>query len=131
MKTALRWLLTIFMVVAGANHFINPAPYVGMMPAEIPESWHLALVYVSGVAEALGGLGLILPATRRWAAWGLVVLYVAIFPANVNMAVNHLRLGTSEIPAWALWVRLPLQLVLILWAWWFTRPSPKDGGRLG
>lgn len=129
-KTVLRWLLTIFMVAAGANHFLNPAPYVGMMPAEIPESWHLALVYVSGVAEILGGLGLILPATRRWAAWGLVVLYVAIFPANVNMAVNHLRLGTSEVPAWALWGRLPLQLVLIVWAWWFTRPPTRDGARL-
>ena len=119
------------MVAAGANHFINPAPYLGMMPAEIPESWHLALVYISGVAEALGGLGLIHPATRRWAAWGLVVLYVAIFPANVNMAVNQLPLGTSEVPAWALWARLPLQLLLIVWAWWVTRPTTTDGGRLG
>ena len=131
MKTVLRWLLTIFMVAAGANHFINPAPYLGMMPAEIPQSWHLALVYLSGVAELLGGLGLILPATRRWAAWGLVVLYVAIFPANVNMAVNRLPLGASEIPAWMLWARLPLQLVLIVWAWWFTRPPTTDGARMG
>ena len=130
MKTVLRWLLTIFMVAAGANHFIHPAPYLGMMPAEIPASWHLALVYASGVAEILGGLGLVLPATRRWAAWGLVVLYVAIFPANVNMAIHRLPLGTSEVPAWALWARLPLQLVLIVWAWWFTRPPTTDGGRL-
>ena len=114
------------MVAAGANHFINPAPYVGMMPAEIPEGWHLGLVYVSGVAEMLGGLGLILPATRRWAAWGLVVLYVAIFPANLNMAVNHLKLGTTDVPTWALWGRLPLQAVLIVWAWWFTRAEKPD-----
>lgn len=130
LKQVARWLLTVFMVAAGANHFINPAPYLGMMPAEIPEGWHLALVYISGVAEILGGLGLVHPATRRWAAWGLVVLYVAIFPANVNMAVNQLPLGTSEVPVWALWARLPLQLVLIVWAWWFTRPSTTDGGRL-
>ncbi len=131
LKTALRWLLTVFMVAAGANHFINPAPYLGMMPAEIPESWHAALVTISGIAEMAGGLGLILPATRRLAAWGLVVLYLAIFPANVNMALNHLKLGTTDVPTWALWARLPLQGLLIAWAWWFTRPSTTDGGRLG
>ena len=129
-KTILRWVLTVFMVAAGANHFINPAPYLGMMPAELPESWHLGLVYVSGVFEILGGLGLILPATRRWAAWGLIALFLAIFPANVNMAVNHLKLGTTDVPVWALWARLPLQIVLIVWAWWFARSESTDGGRL-
>ena len=118
-KTLLRWLLTIFMVAAGANHFLAPDTYVAMVPAELPAP--LALVYISGVAEILGGLGLILPATRRLAAWGLVALYVAVFPANVNMAINHLHLGTSEVPAWALWARLPLQAVLIAWAWWLAR----------
>jgi uncharacterized membrane protein len=122
-KTLLRWLLTIFMVAAGANHFIAPDAYVGMMPAELPAP--LALVYISGVAEILGGLGLILPTTRKLAAWGLVALYIAVLPANLNMAINHLRLGTSEVPTWALWARLPLQGVLIAWAWWFTR-SPRE-----
>jgi uncharacterized membrane protein len=107
------------MVGAGANHFIAPDTYVGMMPAVLPAP--LALVYVSGVAEILGGLGLILVATRKPAAWGLVALFVAVFPANLNMALNHLQLGKSEIPSWALWARLPLQGVLIAWAWWFTR----------
>ena len=109
------------MVGAGANHFIDPAPYVGMMPDALPA--HLELVYVSGVAEILGGLGLILPATRRLAAWGLILLYLAILPANINMAVNHLPLGKSEVPSWALWGRLPLQVALIAWAFWFTRPD--------
>jgi uncharacterized membrane protein len=122
-KTALRWLLTAFMVGAGANHFIHPAPYLGMMPAELPA--HAALVAISGIAEILGGLGLILPATRRLAAWGLIALYVAIFPANLNMALNQLPLGTEAIPSWALWGRLPLQLVLIAWAYWFTRGPAK------
>ena len=124
-KTILRWVLTVFMVGAGVNHFVNPAPYLGMMPAEIPAGWHLALVDISGVAEALGGLGLILPQTRRLAAWGLIALFVAVFPANLNMAVNHLPLGTSPVPQWALWARLPLQLVLIAWAFWYTRPERR------
>ena len=121
LRTALRWLLTIAMVGAGVNHFIKPATYVAMMPAVLPAP--LALVYVSGIAEILGGLGLIFLATRRAAAWGLVALLVAVLPANINMAVNHLPLGGEPVPTWALWARLPLQLVLIAWAWWFTRPE--------
>jgi uncharacterized membrane protein len=123
MKLALQWLLTVFMVAAGLNHFISPAPYVAMMPDALPAP--LALVYVSGVAEIAGGLGLILPATRRAAAWGLIALFVAVFPANLNMAINELPLGTMHVPTWALWARLPLQLVLIAWAYWFTRPDPR------
>ncbi len=118
-KPILRWVLTVFLVAAGANHFIATPTYLGMMPALLPAP--LALVYISGVAEILCGLGLILPATRRFAAWSSIALFVAIMPANVNMAVNHLPLGTSEVPTWALWARLPLQLVLIAWAYWYTR----------
>lgn len=119
-KTLLRWLLAIVMVGAGANHFFAAQTYIAMVPEALPAP--ATLVYVSGVAEILGGLGLILPATRRLAAWGLVALYVAVFPANLNMAINHLPLGDHAVPDWALWARLPLQLVLIAWAWWFTRP---------
>ena len=118
-KPILRWVLTVFLVGAGANHFIATPTYLGMMPAALPAP--LALVYISGVAEILCGLGLILPATRRFAAWSTIALFIAILPANVNMAINHLPLGTSEIPTWALWGRLPLQLVLIAWAHWYTR----------
>jgi uncharacterized membrane protein len=122
-KHALRWLLTVGMVGAGLNHFIAADTYVAMMPSALPA--HRALVYLSGLAEIAGGLGLILPATRRWAAWGLIALLVAVFPANVNMAINHLPLGERVVPTWALWARLPLQLVLIAWAWWYTRPEPR------
>ena len=118
-RSILRWTLTIFMVVAGANHFVSPEPYVGMMPAYLPAPW--TLVYVSGVAEILGGVGLIVPATRRLAAWGLIALFVAIFPANLHMAIHHLPLGSHPVPEWALWARLPLQLVLIAWAAVFVR----------
>jgi uncharacterized membrane protein len=118
-RTISRWLLTVFMVGAGVNHFLSPGPYVGMMPEALPAPW--MLVYVSGVAEILGGLGLILPETRRLAAWGLIALFIAVFPANLNMALHHLPLGTREVPSWALWARLPLQGVLIWWAASFAR----------
>lgn len=120
-KAALRWALTAFMVGAGANHFVSPHAYIAMMPAEIPASWHAALVAISGVCEICGGLGLILPATRRLAALGLVLLYVAVFPANLNMAWNHLPLGDTYVAPWLLWARLPLQIVLIAWAAAYTR----------
>ena len=112
----LRWLLTLFMVAAGVNHFVAPAAYVAMVPGVLPAP--AILVEISGVAEILGGLGLIAPATRRLAGWGLIALFVAVFPANINMAVHHLPLGGREIPTWALWARLPLQAVLVAWAYW-------------
>ena len=117
MKLVLRWLLTIGMVLAGLNHFRSVGVYIGMMPAAFPDSWDVPLVYISGVFEVLGGLGLILPATRKAAAYGLVALLVAVFPANLNMALNHLPLGDTPVPQWELWARLPLQAVLIAWAW--------------
>jgi len=118
-KAILRWVLTVFMVGAGLNHFVSPEAYVGMVPAELPVP--LLLVQISGIAEILGALGLILPQTRRLAAWGLIALYVAVFPANLNMALNDLPLGTTHVASWMLWARLPLQLVLIAWAFWYTR----------
>jgi uncharacterized membrane protein len=123
MKTVLRWLFTLVMVAAGLNHFLDPATYTAMMPEVLPAP--LALVYVSGVAEIAGGLGLILPATRRLAAWGLIVLFLAVFPANLNMALNGLPLGKLDVPQWALWARLPLQLVFIAWAYWYAK-RPTD-----
>jgi uncharacterized membrane protein len=108
LKTSLRLLLAVIMVIAGALHFLAPAPYVRIVPAALPAP--LALVYLSGFFEILGGLGLFVAATRPWAAWGLVALYVAVFPANLNMAVNHVGF---DGPPWVLWARLPLQAVLI------------------
>ncbi len=107
------------MVAAGLNHFLNADAYEAMVPSALGA--HALIVQISGVAEVLGGLGLILPATRRLAAWGLVALFVAVFPANINMAVNHLPLGTHELPSWALWGRLPIQILFVAWALVFTR----------
>lgn len=122
MKTGLRWLLTVGMVGAGVLHFVRPEPYAAIVPAWLPAP--MLLVYLSGVAEIAGGLGLILPATRRLAAWGLIALFVAIFPANLNMAIHAISpLGGDPLPTWALWGRLPLQVVFIAWAYWYTKPA--------
>jgi uncharacterized membrane protein len=119
----LRWLLVLFCVLAGLNHFRDPSTYLAMMPGALPVP--LGLVYVSGAAEIAGGLGLVPRRTRRLAAWGLIALFVAVFPANINMAIHHLPLGGKVVPAWMLWARLPLQGVLVLWAYWFTRPDGR------
>ncbi len=121
-RRALGWLLAVAMVLAGANHFRDPEVYVAMMPAWLPA--HLELVYLSGALEIAGGLGLLLPSTRRLAGLGLVALFIAVFPANLNMALHDLPLGGRQVPTWALWARLPLQLVFIGWALWVSRPAP-------
>jgi uncharacterized membrane protein len=124
MKALLRWLLSFIMVSAGVMHFADPEPFVSIVPAALPAP--LALVYISGAAEVAIGLGLQLPTTRRIAAWGLVALLIAVFPANINMAIHELPMGDDPLPTWALWARLPLQLVLIYWAWVYTRRD--EGG---
>jgi uncharacterized membrane protein len=122
-KAALRVVLAVAMIAVGLQHFIAPDPFVRIVPAWLPAP--LALVYVSGVFEVLGGAGLLVPRVRRLAGWGLIALYVAVFPANVNMAVHHISLSDGPPPpAWALWLRLPLQALLIAWAYWASREDP-------
>ena len=80
---------------------------------------------ISGAIEVALGVGLLVPRTRRLAAWGLIALYVAVFPANVHMALEGITpAGSDPIAPWIAWARLPLQAVLIAWAWWYTRPDP-------
>jgi uncharacterized membrane protein len=119
MKLGLKYLLALFMVFAGVMHFVRPKGFVRIVPKFLPAP--LMLVYVSGFFEVLLGVGLLIPATQRLSAWGLIALYVAVFPANINMAVNHIGFGRDPGPLWLLWLRLPLQLVLIAWAYWYTR----------
>ena len=107
-------------VIAGSLHFIRPEPYVRIMPPYLP--WHRQLVALSGFFEILGGLGLFIPQFRRVAAWSLVALLVAVFPANVYMATNAVEAGADSIAPILLWGRLPLQFVLIWWVLWCTRP---------
>jgi uncharacterized membrane protein len=116
-RPRLRLVLVAFMVAIGVAHFVHPAPFVSIVPAFLPAP--LVLVLVSGFFEVLGAVGLLVPRVRRAASWGLVLLYASVFPANLNMVV-HPELGQG-IPLWALWARLPFQLLFITWALWAGR----------
>ncbi len=121
LKLALRTLLTVAMGGVGITHFTSPEFFVAIVPKALPAP--LTLVYVSGFFEILGGLGLLLPQTRRAAAWGLVALYVAVFPANINMAIHQIQPTGGHISVAAMWIRLPFQVLFIAFAYWFTRPE--------
>jgi uncharacterized membrane protein len=114
-RKAQPYLIGALFVAAGALHFVVPRPYEAIVPPYLPSP--KVLVAISGACEILGGLGVVVPATRRFSGWGLVALLLAIFPANVYMAVDSERFR-SLAPAWALYARLPLQFVLI---WWIYR----------
>ncbi len=123
-RTIARGVLGVAMIGVGAMHFVAPAPFVAMIPSALPA--HLALVYVSGLAEIAGGVGLFVPRLRRAASWGLIALYLAVFPANVNMALHDLPLGDYHAPSFALWARLPFQLLFIAWAYWAGKKDTSE-----
>ena len=119
-KRVLLVVMGVFYVFAGVAHFRRPDYYLPMMPPYLP--WHAELVFLSGVAEVLCGLGLLLPQTRRLAAWATIALLVAVFPANIHVALHDVPLFGAAQGAGALnWIRLPFQALLIAWAWWYTR----------
>jgi uncharacterized membrane protein len=116
-------LMAAFYVVAGSAHFVNPEFYVEIMPPWVP--WHRPVVFWSGVAEIALGVLLLPRATRHAAAWGVIALLIAVFPANLHQAINQVH--PAHAPAWmgtptpaALWLRLPFQALFALWAWWHT-----------
>jgi uncharacterized membrane protein len=98
---------------AGVSHFLETDLFAKIIPPYLPS--HRLLVYVSGVAEIAGAIGLLLPPLRRSAAWGLVLLLIAVFPANLYMATSSVQVTANPVPQWMLWARLPLQAVLIGW----------------
>jgi len=116
-KLILKWLLAIAFVLAGINHFFNPTFYMRMMPPVLPAP--LFLIYLSGVFEIALGILLLISKFTHFAAWGLIALLIAVFPANVYMAMNPQVF--PEFSSTALYLRLPLQLVLIALMFWFTR----------
>ncbi len=120
-KRVLLWVMGIFYFASGLNHFGNPEFYLPMMPPYIP--YHRDLVYLSGLAEIVLGVAVLIPQTRNLAAWGTILLLIAIFPANLHVALHNVPLfgGSQGLGMWN-WVRLPFQAVLILWAWWYTEP---------
>lgn len=113
--------LGLLFVAAGLNHFISLDFYLPMMPPYLPA--HRELIWLSGGLEVIGGLAVLVPAWRSAAGWGMVALMVAVFPANLHMALNPADF--SDVPAWFLYIRLPLQGLLIWWAFAVTRPMSR------
>ncbi len=108
--------MSIFYILAGTLHFIIPEFYLKLMPPYIP--YHRFMVFFSGVAEILLGFGLLGKKTRSLSAWGIILFLIAVFPANIHAYVNNVDLG---VPLWVLLVRLPLQILLIYWAYIHTK----------
>ena len=118
MKNRYIYLMAFLYCLAGINHFINPEFYKRIMPQWLP--FHYQLIYISGAAEVLSGILLLPLSTRRFAGVGLIVLLIAVFPANIQMAVDH---ATQHHPQWWIaFLRLPLQGILVYWAYLATRP---------
>ena len=113
MPSRSRIALGAFFLGAGLLHFLKPRPYEAIMPEALPA--HRELVYLSGVAEMAGGAGVLADPTRRWAGWWLIATMLAVFPANVNMAVEADRF--RAIPEPLLWGRLPVQGAILYWIW--------------
>ena len=127
LKTPLVYVMGSVYVIAGVGHFLVPDLFAQIVPPQLPVA--TALVYLSGIAEIGLGIGVMVPRTRRVAAWGLVALLLAVFPANVYMATSGVVIQGAPAaiadPGVGRWVRLPLQVVLVVWAWWYTFDPPE------
>jgi uncharacterized membrane protein len=118
-----RVALAAFFTFAGSMHFLRPRFYEAIVPPSLAAQKR-EIVAISGVAEIAGGALVLHPSTRRLGRWWLLALLLAVFPANVQMAVNPEQvrgLDLSKLPRWALWARLPLQPLAMLWVWRATR----------
>ncbi len=120
-KPISKYLLAIFMIVAGTMHFVNPGFFLKIVPTYLP--FHEELVMLSGVCEIMLGVLLLAPQASRFAAWGIVALLVAVFPANIHLYQNQDLMPASPFIHF---LRLPLQGMFILWAYWHTKPTDKN-----
>jgi len=127
LKRPLLYIMAPGYIIAGILHFVVPELYVQIVPPIFPAA--LALVYLSGIAEIAVGIGLLIPRTRQHAAWATIALLLAVFPANIYMATSGVVVdgmsGGGDPSELVRWGRLPLQGVLILWAYWYTRPPRR------
>lgn len=121
-KRILLWVMAAFYVFGGFNHLMNPEFYVAIMPPGLPNpEW---LNVLAGLAEIVLGVYVLEPRARVLAAWGIIALLVAVFPANVYVAVENLGTGGPGTGNAVLnYVRLPFQALFAVWAWWYTRPD--------
>jgi uncharacterized membrane protein len=116
-------LMGVGYVFAGINHFAHTATYVAIMPPYLP--WPRTLVLISGVTEILGGIGVLMPQRlvspriRTFSAWGIALMLIAFLPVHINMCLHPEQF--PGVALWAIWLRLPMQIPLIAWAWYYTR----------
>lgn len=117
-KELLRGFLAVPLIIVGITHFIYPDQYARIVPPPFPP---LASVYLSGVFEILGGIGLMIPLVSVAAAWCLISLFIAVYPANIYMTLHNIQVDGIPHSQALYWARLPLQALLIAWAYWYTR----------
>ena len=117
-------LLAGFFVLAGCLHFVFSTSYMKIVPPWLP--WHFALVMISGIFEIAGGLGLLFQFMRRFAGYGLILLSLAVLPANMQMVLNAHAVGDAIAWQALLLMRLPLQLLLIFWIWRVIQPNQNE-----
>ena len=125
-KEIFRGILAVSIIVVGITHFIRPEQYARIVPPQLPAPF--SLVYISGVIEILLGIGLMIPLVSVVAAWGMMALFIAVFPANINQAINSIPIDGIPHNPIAYWIRLPFQAVLIAWAYWYTRKPETQAG---
>ncbi|AFZ11708.1 membrane protein-like protein [Crinalium epipsammum PCC 9333] len=124
-KEILRGVLAVFLIIIGITHFIRPEQFARIVPPPFPP---FASVYISGFFEILGGIGLLIPFVSVAAAWGLIALFIAVFPANIYMTLHNIKIDGIPQNQTLYWARLPFQAVLIAWAYWYTRSPEKQPG---
>lgn len=112
-------IIGILFIAVGVYHFVNPDFFIKIMPRYIP--YHKAMVFWSGVAEILGGTGVLFSFSRTWAGWGLILLLFAVFPANIEMFIKAFRKQGFSLYTWLTLLRLPLQFLLMYWIFWATK----------
>lgn len=123
----LRVLLAFFFIAAGVNHFLSPALYLQIIPPMLPA--REVANYISGGAEIIGGAGVLWAGTRRTAALGLIFLLLMVFPANIYGALHGMNVHGWEVPRWLLWLRLPLQPLVIAWVYFASWKEAKPRHR--
>jgi uncharacterized membrane protein len=126
-KKILMWVMAAAYAYAGLNHLVNPDFYLAIMPPGLPNPEWLNLL--SGLAEIVLAVFLLEPRTRVFAAWGIIALLIAVFPANLYAAFENVGPeGPGSGAGTAAYVRLPFQALFIVWAWWYTRPDGDTSG---
>ena len=118
------FIIATFFLVGGIGHFTSSEFFLAIMPSYLPYHWEL--VILSGIFEIMGAIGLLLPKTRLLAAYGLIALCIAVFPANINMAMNPESF--PQVPLIFLYIRLPLQFVFIYFIWWSVKLERTEKG---